>query len=331
MSLNTYGPLNFTNTPIYEPAFIFRNPHLNTIYPHLFRKVTGIKYTRERLSTPDGDFIDLDFSSVASSKLVIIAHGLESNSNETYVKGMVKSFNKRKWDSVVMNFRGCSGEANLLPRSYHSGATEDLTCVIDYLKAHKNYAEIVLVGFSLGANLILKYLGESGHSIASSIQAAVAVSAPCCLKGSSTKLSKRSNQIYMQRFVTLLKEKMKQKAKTFPGLVNYRDFRSVRSFQEFDDLYTAPFHGFRNAEDYWEQCSSKKYVESIKIPTLLINSLDDPFLNEECFPFKAAALNKNFQLETPAYGGHVGFVSLKNKGEYWHETRAANFITNSFQ
>ncbi len=324
----------------YKPNALFKYPHLNTIFPVIFRKVENIIYTRERILTLDNDFIDLDFSKVNSKKLVIVLHGLESNSHEYYVKGIIKAFNNIGWDGMAMNFRGCSGEMNRSISSYHSGISEDLAFVIDYIEQKKIYSEIVLVGFSLGGNVILKYLGErggegggersreraGGGNIPSTITSAAVVSVPCCLKGSSQQLAKRNNQIYMKRFIHSLKKKMKIKSEIFPSELNYNIFQKVQTFQDFDDAYTAPYHGFIDAEDYWAQCSSKKYVADIKVPTLLINALDDPFLDEECFPFQAATHNPNLFLETPKYGGHVGFTTLGLKNEYWHETRIIQFV-----
>jgi uncharacterized protein len=292
----------------YQASFVFRNPHLNTIYPALFRNINNLNYKRERLYTSDGDFIDLDFSKVNSSKIAIISHGLESNSYESYMKGTIKALNQKGWDAVAFNFRGCSGEANNLLKSYHSGATEDLREVIQYICSKK------------GGNLVLKYLGEGGNSISS----AVTISVPCCLKEVSIKLAKSSNSIYMKCFLYSLKKKIKAKAQSFPDQINYKSFANIKTFYEFDNLYTAPFHGFKDAEDYWAQCSSLNFIPQIKIPTLLINALDDPFLGPNCYPFSYAEKSDCLFLETPKYGGHVGFASLNE--QYWHEKRIIDFI-----
>ena len=325
-----------TTKPIaikYTPPWPFQNPHLNTIYPHLFRCTKKPKYTRQRIDCPDGDFLDLDYSLAGSNRVLIMACGLESNSGETQVMGMVKAFNEHGWDVVVMNYRGCSGEPNRLPISYHSGATDDFDLAIRHILKDGKYQQAVLMGFSLGGNLLLKYLGERQSALHQSIQASIAVSAPCCLKGSVVQLNKPENHIYQSRFIRSLKAKVYGKARQFPGHIDHKQLASIKTFQEFDNLYTAPIHGFRGAEDYWQQCSSKHFIKHIQLPTLIINALDDPFLNSDCFPQEACRQNRNCTLETPSFGGHLGFVSFNNDGLYWHEWRALHFadeITRAF-
>ncbi len=307
----------------YKAPWIFNNPHLNTMYPPLFRQIKDVQYCRERISTPDHDFMDLDFSKINSSKLVIAVHGLESSSHEKYVKGIITTFNEQGWDGVAINLRGCSGETNNLARSYHSGVSEDLETIIEYIIKHKNYRQIALIGFSLGGNLVLKYLGERKHNLPSELQSAAVLSVPCCLKSCSLRLAEQSNYVYMQVFLNKLKQKMKIKAQKFPE-INCEKLKDLKNFYDFDNFYTAPFHGFKDAEDYWQKCSSKSFVSDIKLPTLLINALDDPFLDEECFPFVAAKQSKYLYLETPKQGGHLGFMSF-NKN-YWPENKIFNFI-----
>lgn len=310
----------------YKAPFLFKNRHLLTIYPTLFRKIRNPDYHRVRIATADDDFLDLDFSYAGSNRLVIILHGLEGSASRKYVVGMVHTFNKGGYDTVSLNFRGCSGEPNKNLRFYHSGDTGDLAQVVEYIAATGRYKAIHLVGFSLGGNVTLKYLGEKGQDVQPLIHSAVAISVPCDLRTSSSELEKRHNAIYMQRFIKALGYKLELKAKRFPDMIRLDNYREIRSFRQFDDRYTAPIHGFPDALTYWAQSSSKPYLKKICVPTLLINALDDPFLSPECFPYEEAAQSRYFYLETPNYGGHVGFVTFGEQC-YWSEKRAFAFIS----
>ncbi|WP_343700890.1 alpha/beta fold hydrolase [Chitinophaga sp.] len=309
----------------YKAPFLLRNRHLLTIFPSLFRKVKAAEYTRTRIRTADNDFIDLDLSSVNSRKLVIILHGLEGNSRRQYVTGMVNIFNEGGYDTVSMNFRGCSGESNEALRFYHSGETGDLQTVVEHMAATGRYTQLHLVGFSLGGNVTLKYLGERGAGILPLLRSAVAISVPCDLKDSSLELEKRHNAIYMKRFIRSLGAKLEVKALRYPGKISLERFDEIRNFKQFDDRYTAPMHGYKDAEEYWACNSSRQFLPGIRIPTLLINALDDPFLGKGSFPYEEAEQNPFFHLETPQTGGHVGFVTFSGK-HYWSERRAFQFI-----
>lgn len=302
-----------------------KNRHLLTIYPSLLRRMNSTAYTRERMTTSDGDFVDLDFSRVGADRLVIILHGLEGNASRKYVLGMVNIFNRGHYDTVSMNFRGCSGEPNRLLRFYHSGDTGDLHQVVQYITATGRYKTIHIVGFSLGGNVTLKYIGEQSDNINPLIKSAVAISVPCDLKDSSIQLEKPHNVIYMKRFIRDLGQKLLLKQQRFPEQISLAGYNTIRTFHQFDDRYTAPLHGFPDAEEYWRQSSSKPYLKDIRIPTLLINALDDPFLGPGSFPYEIARENPHLFLETPHYGGHVGFVTFGDT-DYWSEKRAFRFI-----
>jgi predicted alpha/beta-fold hydrolase len=318
------------NASNYIPPFGLRNAHLQTIYPTLFRKVPVVTNERERMITPDGDFIDLDWArGSGATRLVVITHGLEGHSRSHYCQGMATAFQQAGWDALAWNFRGCSGEPNHQLRSYHSGATEELQTVLNHVFAKTTYEEISLVGFSLGGNLTLKYLGGIGTNIDSRIKSAVGISVPCDLASSSKQLERRSNRIYMARFMRSLRAKIREKAKRFPKQLNLDGLEKMRSFAEFDDAYTAPIHGFAGASDYWTQCSCRPVLTQIAVPTLLINALDDPFMTPECYPHDAANTNPEFTLETPTHGGHLGFVTLGDEGTYWSERRAVEFLNGS--
>lgn len=229
---------------------------------------------------------------------------------------------------LAWNFRSCSGELNRRLRFYHSGASEDLDLVVRYALAGEKYDQASLIGFSIGGNLSLVYLGRAGADLDSRLTGAAVFSVPCDLKGSAVQLARRENRLYMRRFIRDLRVKMEAKQRLFPDQVDIRGISRMETFEEFDNRYTAPLHGFRDAEDYWKQCSSQAYIGQIRRPTLIVNALDDPFLSPGCFPEKAVAGNAQVQLETPAHGGHVGFVPARGTGlrHYWSEIRAAGFL-----
>lgn len=315
----------------YKAPLFFKNPHVQTVFPSVFRKVEGVNYTRQRLETQDDDFLDLDWSRINSRKLAIVLHGLEGDTGRSYIKGMTKAINRCGWDALALNFRGCGEEPNRQSRMYHSGETTDIDFVIKSAIALGLYDAMALVGFSLGGNVILKYLGESGRNIHQVIKFAVTISVPCDLKACSIKLEQRSNRGYSRRFLRMLTNKLRKKAESYPKTVDTSGLANLKSLKEFDEKYTAPLHGFRNAEDYYNRSSSLQFLSHISIPTLLISSLDDPFLAPECYPYEIAKRHDFLHLETPDHGGHVGFVSFNQRGEYWSETRTAQFISGHWR
>lgn len=303
----------------------FRNGHLQTVFPAVFRRTPWITRQRVRITTPDGDFLDLDQArSPGSRRTAVLSHGLEGASGNAYVQGMALALLRRGWNIVAWNFRGCSGEPNRVLRSYHSGATEDLSAVVDHVLAAGAVDQLALVGFSLGGNLTLKYLGESPRD--PRITRAAVFSVPCDLASSSRKLESLTNRIYMARFLQGLRKKIREKMVQFPGQIDGTGLERMRTFREFDGAYTAPLNGFRSAEDYWERASSRPVLGGIRTPTLLVNASDDPFLAPECYPVDAAENHPHLFLEMPDHGGHIGFVTLRGGGEYWSEWRAAAFL-----
>jgi predicted alpha/beta-fold hydrolase len=314
---------------LYRPPLLFKNGHVQTIYPNVFRRVNGVTYFRQRLWTPDNDFLDLDWSPAGATRLGIVAHGLEGNSTRPYVLGMVRALNRNGWDAVVWNFRGCSGEPNRQVRLYHSGDTPDLDTVLTHILENRPYQKLALIGFSLGGNIILKYLGEKARKLDRKVRCAVTFSVPCHLASSALKMGNAKNALYMKRFLRLLHQKIRRKMQLFPNKIDDRGFHRIRTFKEFDERYTAPLNGFMSAEDYWEKSSCKPRLAHIAIPTLLINSLDDPFLAPPCFPYQESLGNPFLFLETPETGGHVGFVSFEKSGTYWSEIRAIEFLQAS--
>ncbi|MCB1327378.1 MAG: alpha/beta fold hydrolase [Spirochaetales bacterium] len=317
----------------YRPPVLFRDAHLQTMYPYAFRFVRGVRYRRERIRTPDGDFLDLDWCDGSSARpgrvhenLVVVSHGLEANTRWSYIRGMVRAFFRAGFDVLAWNYRGCSGHDNLAFGSYHAGVTQDLETVLVHADRRHRYRNIVLVGFSLGANLTLKYLGEKADNLDPRIKRAVTFSAPLDLESCSRVLSQPANRVYMDKFLRSLRGKVKAKSKRYPGRIDERALKRMRTFREFDDFYTAPAHGFQDAEDYWRRASSIRLLKYIRIPTLLVSAQDDPFLGPECYPVGEAIDHEYFFFEAPRYGGHVGFVSFNRSGLYWSEQRAVDFV-----
>lgn len=311
----------------YSPPLIFRNYHLSTIYASMLRKVPSVNQMRERLELEDGDFLDLDWTLAGegqSKSLVIILHGLEGNSQRPYVKGMVHKFKQNEIDAVAVNFRGCSGEINRLYRSYNAGASEDLKAVIDHIVSLKKYENLLLTGFSLGGNLLLKYLGE-GNTIPKEVKGAVAISAPCDLYRSLKRLEEPQNFIYSRRFVRKLKKQLHLRVAKFPKNISAGEISRCKSLYAIDELYTGRAHGYKNARDYYEKSSALNFIPHIKTPTLLINAQNDAFLSANSSPQDMALTNRFFYLETPKYGGHVGFI--QNKNSSYAEDRAWEFLS----
>jgi uncharacterized protein len=310
----------------YRPSRILFNGHLETIIPSMLRTIRGVDYARERLELEDGDFLDLDWLKGEGDTLVIISHGLEGSSERHYAKGMAKYFFERGWDAIAWNCRGCSGEMNRLPRFYHHGATEDLNAVVRHASRVKNYTSIVLVGISMGGSMSLKYLGEQVDKLSNLIKGAAVFSVPCHLGSSAKELDKLNKRFYLNRFLKKLGKKIKSKSEKFPEIISYRGFEKIKSFEEFDNRYTAPLHGFKDADDFYERASSLPHIGKIKVPALIVNALNDPFLPPLCFPYEIAKNHSFVFLETPSRGGHTGF-SLYGKEENWMEQRAFEFLS----
>ncbi len=308
----------------YRPPPWLPGGHLQTVHPVLFRKVKPVTDRKERLELDDGDFLDLEWAGTTGERLAIISHGLEGCSRAKYVQGMATALLKRGWDVLAWSFRGCGCEPNRLASFYHSGKTEDLEYVVKHALALHPAKRVDLIGFSLGGNLTLKYVGERGTEIDPAINRAVAFSVPCELACSSAKLAEWQNRIYMERFMKSLREKVIRKHRHFPGELDVTGVDAMRTFAEFDDRFTAPLHGFRNASDYWKRSSCRQFLKGIAIPTLLVSAVNDPILGAACYPREEAEASESFFLEIPAQGGHVGFGAGK---EYWSEERAAEFLS----
>lgn len=308
----------------FKPRTLFKNGFISTVYSGLIRTIK-LEQKRERIDIRDGDFLDLDWSyaKTKSDTVIILLHGLEGHAQRPYVTATAKLFNNNETDAVCMNFRGCSGEDNRLYSSYHSGATDDLDEVVQHCIKNKHYKNIYLKGVSLGGNVVLKYVGEE-RFLPAEIKAAIGISVPLHLDGSSTELQKLKNRPFAIRFRKHLLDKLRIKQKQFPDRLKDNDLNQIKTLREFDDFYTSKAHGFKDAMDYYNKCSSLQFLPNITVPTLVINALNDSFLSPECYPVKEAKQNLNLFLEMPQYGGHVGFIQ---KGDlYYNEVRALEFV-----
>ncbi|MDC0335699.1 alpha/beta fold hydrolase [Pseudodesulfovibrio sp.] len=317
-------------TPDYLPPLPFRSGNIATLYPPLFRPTPHMpEPVQERINTPDGDFLDMDHHASRTGKtrkLVIVSHGLEGHSRKKYVLGMARMATSRGYDAICWNQRGCGQDVNNLPRSYHSGETNDIHSIIAHCLNTGKYETVALIGFSMGGNQILKYLGEAPDRVPAQVAAAATFSVPCDLSATERVIARPSRRIYLEYFMTGLRETIRTKGKIFPEEVDATLLRQVRTLRDFDDCYTAPLNGFTDAADYYTQSSSKQYIENVRIPALLVNAKDDPFLPEECYPVAEAETNPNFMLEIPHHGGHVGFVQGGRGNVYWSEKRAGDFL-----
>lgn len=288
--------------------------HAQTIYPLLI-KPEPLPYRRERWETPDGDFIDLDWieaqagaSAVDEKPLVALFHGLEGSSNSHYAIALMRALSAIGWGGVVVHFRGCSGEINRLPRAYHSGDSEEIDWVLQRLQQRFPTRSRYAVGVSLGGNALLKWLGEREFRAADSIRAAAAISAPLDLTACGHHLARGFNRVYTKHFLQTLKAGATAKLQHYPGIFDERRMRAAASLYEFDDAVTAPLHGFSSADDYWRRASSKPWLGAIRVPTLILNARNDPFLPVEALPTPEQT-SAQVTLEFPRQGGHVGFVS----------------------
>jgi predicted alpha/beta-fold hydrolase len=307
----------------YQAPPWLRSGHVQTVLPLFLPRRYLPWQERERLELPDGDFVDLHWRRGGFGRAAVLSHGLEGSARALYVRGMARTLAAAGWDVMAWNFRGCGSEPNRLPRSYHSGESEDLRQVVAHVA--NRYDQIVLVGFSLGGNITLKYLGEAPAHPA--VRAAVAVSAPVDLASSARILDLApGNRLYLRRFLKTLLVKTEAKARRFPERILAEQLRAIRTIREFDDRFTAPLHGFRDAEDYWARASSLPHLPRIGVPALLLNAQDDPLLTTPSYPVAVAEASAWLHLETPSHGGHVGFLDFAAGLTPWHERRVAHFL-----
>jgi predicted alpha/beta-fold hydrolase len=309
-----------------NPPFFYLNGHYETILPSLFRKVEGVTYEREKIDTPDGDFLNLDWSKVGGRQLLLVSHGLEGDSQRHYARGLVKLFNQKGIDVLVWNNRSCGGEINRQPILYHHGSTYDLDTVVKYVLSKTSYAEIFLSGISMGGAQTLNYLGQQGRNLSPLIHRAAVYSTPVHLPSSAATLRRLANAFYSRKFMGKLKKKMQAKGEQFPGLLDLERLKQISNFNEFDTEFTARLHGFKDAADFYEQASPHNRIQDIGISTLILNAKNDPLLGEECYPIAFAKSSELLFLEMPERGGHTGFT-VPNSEFTYAEYRLLEFLT----
>ena len=308
----------------YRPAWWLLNPHLQTLWPSLFRPRIPLSLDRERVELDDGDFIDLSWVRDSCGPCVLVLHGLEGGLDSHYATGTLHTLSRAGFRPVFMHFRGCSGVPNRLPRSYHSGATEDLLSVLRYLVVRLGKRPLAAVGYSLGGNLLLKYLGERTPPVP--LQAAVAISVPFRLGDAMRRLDRGFSRVYQRHLVDRLKASYARKFAALASPLTV-DVSRLRSFFEFDDQVTAPLHGFAGAEDYYGRCSCRQFLRAVSTTTLILHARDDPFMFVDTIP-DADELGPRTTLEVADRGGHVGFVTgaVPWRPRYWAEERLVAFL-----
>ena len=300
--------------------------HYQTIVPNLFRRVP-IAYRRERIDTPDGDFLDLDWlDHPGSRRLVILSHGLEGDSRRVYVASAARYFHHHGWHALAWNCRSCSGEMNHTPKLYSHGQSEDLETVVQHALRTKRYDRIVLIGYSMGGNLTLKYLGTVGEQRPPEVTHGVAFSAPVFITPSADSLDHSGNFIYRTKFRRSLFRKIMAKEAQFPGRVVAADLKKVRRWRDFDRLFSARISGFDRLEDYYHYLSSGNYLAGTTAPVLIVNAKNDPIVPPDCAPRVLAQKHPLVTLEEPSLGGHVGFA-LRGRLHNGMDERALAFVT----
>lgn len=313
----------------FEVAWWLRSPHLQTLWPTLARRSPGPPLRRERFELSDGDFVDLDWTLGSSGPIIVLLHGLEGSSASPYIRGMLQTIERRGWRGVLMHFRGCSGEPNRLPRSYHSGDTADFQSLVSALRLREASVPLAAVGFSLGGNVLLKSLGEQGD--ASLIDTAVAVSVPMRLGECADRLEWGFSRLYQWRLLRDMRAKQRRKFRDCSAPIDLSGLSTWTTFRHFDHHVTAPLHGFAGVVDYYAKSSSRQFLPGIRTPTLILHARDDPFMTPAVLP-EERELSDTTRLEISERGGHVGFVGgkLPARPVYWLEERVPEFLSGFF-
>jgi hypothetical protein len=309
----------------FHPAWWLPGPHGQTLWPALFRFKPRLALRRERVELPDGDFLDLDWTNGEQGPIVLVLHGLEGSSDSGYARGLLSRVAAHGWRGVVMHFRGCSGEPNRRTRSYTAGDTRDLAHVVGLLRQRDPASPLACVGYSLGGNMLLKWLGETGST---ALDAAVAVSVPFLLDSAAQRMRRGFSRLYQRHLLAHLRAHYRRKQQKGLALpLPLRDMARLRDFYAFDDRVTAPLHGYAGVHDYYARASCRRYLRGIRAPTLVIHALDDPFMLPSVIP-QADELSDSTTLELSRHGGHVGFVSgaWPGRADYWLEQRIPAFL-----
>ena len=304
----------------FRPAPWLKNPHLQTLWAGLVRRQPELDYRRERLDLPDGDFVDVDWTLGDSGPIVVVLHGLTGSIESKYARGLMNAIHDRGWRAALMNFRGQSGEPNRLARGYHSGDTGDLDFLVKTLREREPETPLAVVGYSLGGNVTLKWMGEQGEN--APVKTAVAVSPPFDLSISARAINSGLSRGYQNKLIGEMRKAAETKFANVEPPIELPDLKELRDFFSFDDAVTAPLHGFRDAAHYYEVSSCNRYLKDIRIPTLVLHAVDDPFMSPVIVPTERM-LSDAVTLELSRYGGHVGFVSADRMGRpvYWLEQR----------
>ncbi len=308
----------------FKPAWWLRSPHLQTLWPVFFKKRHILDLNNEQLELDDGDFIDLCWSKSRSEKIVLVLHGLEGSLNSHYANGIIYQLEQSGYKPVFMHFRGCSGRINRLARAYHSGETGDLAYVVEHIREKTGDYPYAAIGYSLGGNVLLKWLGETSHN--NPLQKAIAVSVPFKLHDAAKRLQTGLSKIYREHLLTSLRKTYHEKFKIITSPLNV-DVNQLKSFWDYDDKITAPLHGFAGAQDYYDKCSSRQFLKTIEVPTRIIHSVDDPFMFNDTAPDRAE-LSQQIDFLLTTRGGHVGFISGTTPVSLysWSEQKIIEFL-----
>jgi len=310
----------------FHPAWWCRGAHMQTLWPVFIRRKPKVPLKRERLELPDGDFLDLDWTSNSTSgPIVVILHGLEGSSDSQYALGILNALVHRGWRGMVMHFRGCGGESNRLTRSYHSGETGDIGYVLKLLHEREPDTPLAAIGYSLGGNVLLKYLGENGRN--TPLRASAAVSVPMLLGECALRLESGFSRVYQWHLVRSMRRSAETKRRRIEMPIKIDDLSLLHTFREWDNAITAPLHGFAGVDDYYDKSSSRQYLQGIAVPTLLIHAKNDPFMTQRVIP-SIQELSPAISFELYDTGGHVGFVSGQWpwQASYWLEHRIPVFL-----
>jgi predicted alpha/beta-fold hydrolase len=308
----------------FQAPWWLKSPHAQTLWSTFFKKRPALPLIKQRIELADGDFIDLAMTSAKNKPLVLIMHGLEGSLDSHYAKPLMQKLDTAGYVAIFMHFRGCSDEVNRLDRSYHSGDTDDLNQVIDAIQTQFQQPLFAIIGFSLGGNVLLKWLGENG--INAKTQTAIAVSVPFQLAHAGDRLEKSFSRVYQKHLISRCQQKYQDKFSHKPSPLDI-NIDELNTFYRFDDQVTAPLHGFKGADEYYTQCSSRQFLKDIQKPTLIIHAEDDPFMWKHTVP-EEQELSKSIQLELSEHGGHVGFITGKSPfhPEYWVDQRIIKWL-----
>ena len=310
----------------YRAPFGFSNGHVQTIFPGFLRHERAMPYARERIDTPDGDFLDLDWCRAGSDRVAVVSYGMESDSQTPYVAAMARALNDAGWDALVWNYRSCGGEPNRKVHFYHGGLVDDLHTVLTHALATGRYRRAALVGFSLGGNLSLNYLGRRRKDVPAALERAVIVSAPTDVAECAKMMHHGMNRFYAWLFLRAFRRRIQKKMKTMPGVIDDHGFEDLRTLEEYDERYTVPHFGFDTVPNFYRAVSSRYVVDQVAIPTLIISAKNDPLMGPDCYPIEAARTNPNVFLEMPESGGHLGFITFPRNRPWWMERRVLEFL-----